>query len=1184
MRSDIGTHCQTEASAREKASTRLPLKRRVGRKRCPRRWLPQASEASSTATRCRAAKDEGSSNYVIFDDADVSIEQILQSRQAKGAPRKPIGKAGVEAAIAPIVDSWKSKGAPKVEVLESAAELPQVAKDHLARTPGVGSVDGLFHVGADTVYLIGDQIRNAEQARRVLAHEVVGHHSMMQMLGDEFPAVVRDVTRLINRKAPAVKRIADQVRRDYGDGISQDELATETIAHMAEQGVRHPVMKRAIAQVRRFLRGLGFRLSFNVAEVEDMISRASDRLKKPTTQPVPKKQQIDPDDFGTPAAMADGPGSANVIQAQDRFLKSVAGQHNRRRFYPVDRMFRLMMLPVGGVNENGEWKYAPKIQAAGRKLIREAKPNPDGPFGFTGPFIEAARSGWLNRYGTPEDFVMRERQAAVDKFRIEQEGVALVKALGDEIGTIEEAQALQDVLEGKPLDDQRMKGLAEPVREALDKYGKELVDLGLLSKDTYLKNLGEWVHRSYLQYEQADNSLIRWGRQRGKKRRQALIGDQLKMRGKVHKPPPMERLLKDVPQNLKDQARKAKNWGIFDQTNDDGRITRRVYWPDGMQVPKGEVWDKGGAWADRGKWEMLIAKGRKPLLRQDYTDEERAEMGEIRDARYNVLKSFHMLAHDIAQGRLFKDIAEQPAWFSQEKPEDGMIIEPGMFKSANPYYAVGWVQVPDTLIGKSDKKRWGALAGGYIRAPIWRDMAELEKMQNPGAWGWMLREYKLMKTARSPGVHFNNVMSNVILADLHDLTAGDLTAAIMEFANKGKFYEEAIEQGIFSGGFVRNELITEQIADALRKSLKAAESQATPKTNLQETWQIFKAAGGAVAGADRAVRSAYQFEDEIFRLTTYIRDRTQGETPGRAAQNAIDRFLNYDIRAPWPNALRRSVFPFFAYTYASVPQIMKAAVARPWKLAKLFTLGYVLNELSYEITGGDEEKDRAVMAERDSGYTWVGLPRLLRLPMLGRNDDPLYLDLRRIIPGGGMLETDVGPAGLPEFLLIGGPLSMAADVLWNRVAFSGEDIVNREIDTFGEATEKTAAYLWRAAMPNLPFLPGTWSYKRLNQAIGDERDIFGRQYSIPIAMIKSFGPNIKPQDPEYQYMMRQFDFRREMKELKRRMYQISSDRSRGRISKERFRRELKDFQGRMQELSERKSKLDREFRGRPGKK
>ena len=920
-------------------------------------------------------------------------------------------------------------------------------------------------------------------------------------------------------------------------------------------------MTRIIGAIRRFLRGLGFRLSMSEADVRGMIAAAAGRLegKRPRRTKAPA------------AARREWGGPEEPMKQQERFYASLRKQTEARRFYPVDRLFRLLMAPIGGVTENGEWKYAPQIQAAGRKIIREARPDPNGAFAWMDPFIETARSGWLNRYGTPSDFVKRERQAATDKARIEAEGIAFVESMVAEDMTADEARALQEILEGQPSTDARLQRLAAPIREALDNYGKELVDLGLLDRATFEKNKGAWLHRSYQRYEADAPPLARWGRGIMKKRRQALIGDELKVRGKIHKIPKLkERIMKDVPDALRKTAAKAKTWRIYDRSRGQSGV-ERVYWPTNLALPARREFHKGGEWTDRGEWDLLEGKGRRPILRQDYSKAELEEMGEIRDARFNILKSFRLLAHDIAQGRLFEDMTKHPEWWQAEQPSD-VIVEARDAGAVSPYVGVGWVKVPDTLIGKSTVKRWGALAGGYVRSCIWRDMVELNKMQNPGAWAWLMREYKLNKTARSPGVHFNNTMSNVILADLHDLTLADFVAAVQEWSRKGDYYKEAVEHGIFLGGYARVELQNEDIARALDEALNQTEAEIIKPTGFQTMWNFWKR-------VDKAVRGAYQFEDEIFRMASYLRDRTQGDAAPDAAANAIDRFLNYDIRAPWPNLLRRSVLPFFSYTYAFVPTMLKAVAARPWKLAKLFTLGYVLNMLAYEIAGGDEEVDRAVMAPRDKGLTWVALPRMMRMPFNGPHGDPMYLDLGRVIPGGGMLETDIGQAGLPEFMLVGGPLSMAADLIWNRIAFSGEDVVNNEIDTMPEKAQKRAAYLWRAAMPNVAFLPGTWTFEMMNRAVSDERDIFGRQYSIPVAMVRSLGPKLKPQDPEYQHLMRMFGFRRERKELKRVAYQVASDYRRRRISKARYDEEIASYRERMQALSQRVAELNRTYRG-----
>ena len=77
-------------------------------------------------------------------------------------------------------------------------------------------------------------------------------------------------------------------------------------------------------------------------------------------------------------------------------------------------------------------------------------------------------------------------------------------------------------------------------------------------------------------------------------------------------------------------------------------------------------------------------------------------------------------------------------------------------------------------------------------------------MQNPGAWGWLLRAWKANKTARSPTVHFNNVVGNLILSELYDFQYRDIVAGISEFASRGELYEEAVKYGVFASGYVRH--------------------------------------------------------------------------------------------------------------------------------------------------------------------------------------------------------------------------------------------------------------------------------------------------------------------------------------------------------------------------------------------
>ena len=158
-------------------------------------------------------------------------------------------------------------------------------------------------------------------------------------------------------------------------------------------------------------------------------------------------------------------------------------------------------MPLGGLDEQGNMKITKPMQSAARKLIRETEPSPDGPFRWLNKPLEIARNGWLNRYGTPEDFIIRDRQRNVDAYEIIQELIGFLHDLEKSAVNLEEAKALQEVLEGKALNDSRLNRMAAPIRKSIDEHGKKLVELGLLPEKAYLRNFGKYLHRSYLKYE-----------------------------------------------------------------------------------------------------------------------------------------------------------------------------------------------------------------------------------------------------------------------------------------------------------------------------------------------------------------------------------------------------------------------------------------------------------------------------------------------------------------------------------------------------------------------------------------------------------------------------------------------------------------------------------------------------------
>lgn len=895
-----------------------------------------------------------------------------------------------------------------------------------------------------------------------------------------------------------------------------------------------------------------------------------------------KPEPVEPDYAGQPE-LSDAKRSATraaVAEAETR-AADPSPEPLINLLRPMETFFRVLTVPLGGLDRNGDMRLTKPLRRVATHVIRDMRPGPDSAMPWLDRWLERARHGWLNRYGTPREFIVRERQRHTESFEIMQELVEHLKTLSEGKVGVEEAKALQEVLEGKELSDDRINRMAAPIRAAIDRYGLRLVELGLLPKEAYRRNLGKYLHRSYARYEFDQPALVRWGRQRGKVKRAALRGDELMRRGRTHQFK-AGLLMRDVPEALRKEARDAKKWEILDLKSEGGRVRRRVYWPKNidraelekalpaigraMRLPELTLaqFESQGTWEVRRQKGDPDAKGRqptagRPYLWRDWSRAERAEMGEIRDARYNLIRTYELLAHDIASGAFFEDISKNPAWFSKKKP-DGVIVdgaEVGRFYST--VAGVDWVKVPKAKIAKSAARRWGAMAGGHVRAPIWRDLIELEKMQNPGHWGWLLREWKKNKTSRSPTVHFNNTIGNVILSELYDFTPADIYRGIKEFATRGSLYQEAVSEGIFSSGYVQVELDKIDVDNVIEKVRREAEAaEGIEQGTMQRAFTLFRT-------LDRGMQSAYRFEDEVFRLVSYMKDRGRGMDRADAAQNAIDRFLNYDIRAPWPNALRRTVLPFLSYTYAFVPQWMSAVTRKPWKVAKIFALGYMLEQLAYEVVPGDQDEERRVMADRDTGWTWAGLPKTLRTPFKV-GDDPVMIGLTRVLPGGGLADTDKGQIGLPEWMLVSGPIMMAAEVVMNRISYTGQDMVD-EVDTIPEANWKRFKYLYRATMPNAPWVPGSWDWNRMAQAVTDERDVFGRQYSPGIAAVRMLGPKVFPYDVDSEFGRRMWELKRTSELYRQKLWELQMDRSRNRISEWRYQQGVTRIQDGLNRLS-----------------
>jgi hypothetical protein len=566
-------------------------------------------------------------------------------------------------------------------------------------------------------------------------------------------------------------------------------------------------------------------------------------------------------------------------------------------------------------------------------------------------------------------------------------------------------------------------------------------------------------------------------------------------------------------------------------------------------------------------------EGKEVILWRDYTKDERLKMGEILDARYTIAKTFMLMARDLSTGRFFRRVADNEEWSMKDEPPAATWKDASEY---NRFWAdpnVQWVKVPDTTIPKSRTKRFGALAGMYVRADIWRDIAEMEALSKPNLWDAIVRQWKINKTARSPVTHMNNIMSNVMLMDMADVGAGDLVQAIRAIQRGDLYYKEARDHGAFGSDMVAQEVrenVLKPILAEIEADMRADADAATGRVRVMG--RLATGLWNAIQKMDRKMLDLYQMEDEVFRMAVYLRRRRQGASPDHAALEARDQFVNYDIRAPWVNALRRSVLPFISYTYRAVPMIAKTVAVRPWKIGKYALVAYTANALAYALapSDDDEEQERASMNARDQGYTWVGLPKMMRMPWLDENNNPVFLDVRRWVPAGDIFDTGQGvTTDIPPWLQFGGPLQLAFELMMNRSAFTGRDIMNPLTDTFGERMGKRADYLWKAWMPSAAWVPGSHYNERLMNSLSGGLDAQGVPYSVGQSVLSSVGLKARSQDIDVNLMYRAREFDRVKADLRFEMRRLADQLDRNLISQRDFKRGMEKIEEKFMRLNER---------------
>lgn len=198
---------------------------------------------------------------------------LFSAGQVAAATAMPVSSIAAE--IERLKGQWREM--PKVTVVNAASDLPFEAP---------ANADGAYYDGQ--VYVVAGNIADLKQLQKVMAHECVMHHSLIDMLGPYgFSKLQHGIQKLKEADDPVVTALAENIQERYGD-LPPDIETHEIVARAGEQcldaqgnvRVEYGFMKGVFAGVAGWLRDHGMPVAFTNIELQGIMHGAGQWVKQ----------------------------------------------------------------------------------------------------------------------------------------------------------------------------------------------------------------------------------------------------------------------------------------------------------------------------------------------------------------------------------------------------------------------------------------------------------------------------------------------------------------------------------------------------------------------------------------------------------------------------------------------------------------------------------------------------------------------------------------------------------------------------------------------------------------------------------------------------------------------------------------------------------------------------------------
>ncbi|RRV29679.1 hypothetical protein EGJ23_01705 [Pseudomonas sp. o96-267] len=164
-----------------------------------------------------------------------------------------------------LTGAWQN--APDVKVVQSIKDLPERQRRQVERD-GAFDVEGIFADGQ--VYLVADNLRDAQHAAFVLQHEVLGHAGLQGAYGQRLTPLLMSI---YNGNADMKAQADELVRRfGYKPAVAMEEV----LADMAGAGTiqQQAFWPRLVTAMRNALRSIGFNMRWTEGDIQGLLANA----------------------------------------------------------------------------------------------------------------------------------------------------------------------------------------------------------------------------------------------------------------------------------------------------------------------------------------------------------------------------------------------------------------------------------------------------------------------------------------------------------------------------------------------------------------------------------------------------------------------------------------------------------------------------------------------------------------------------------------------------------------------------------------------------------------------------------------------------------------------------------------------------------------------------------------------